>query len=99
MKLDWRLDWPARWWLLNVHAEPFGRDHASAGGSYDTGVQLMKDVYEAEPPLPIPYDFINMAGDTKKMSASKGTGLDAVEGSRLMPPEVLRYFVLRCAAD
>lgn len=94
VKLDWRLDWPGRWWLLNVAAEPFGRDHASAGGSYDTGVQIMKDVYEAPAPLPIPYDFINLAGDTKKMSASKGTGLDAEEGVTIMPPEVVRYLVL-----
>jgi len=94
VKLDWRLDWPGRWWLLNVQVEPFGRDHASAGSSYDTGVQIMQDVYEAEPPIPVPYDFINMVGDTKKMSASKGTGLDAVEGSRIMPAEVIRYFVL-----
>lgn len=99
VKLDWRLDWPGRWWLLHVVAEPFGRDHASSGGSYDTGVQIMKDVYEAEPPFPIPYDFINMAGDTKKMSASKGTGLDAVEGATIMPPEVLRYFILRAAPN
>jgi lysyl-tRNA synthetase class 1 len=97
VKLDWRLDWPGRWWLLKVNAEPFGRDHASAGGSYDTGVQIMKDVYEAESPLPIPYDFINMTGDTKKMSASKGTGLDAIEGSKIMPPEVIRFFILRAA--
>ncbi|MGZ6005665.1 MAG: lysine--tRNA ligase [Candidatus Saccharimonadales bacterium] len=95
VKLDWRLDWPARWWLLGVHAEPFGRDHASAGGSYDTGVQLMRDVYEAEAPLPVPYDFINLVGDTKKMSASKGTGLDAVEASELMPAEVMRYYVVK----
>lgn len=95
VKLDWRLDWPGRWWLLGVRVEPFGRDHASAGGSYDTGVQIMKDVYEAEPPMPVSYDFINMAGDTKKMSASKGTGLDAVESSRIMPAEVIRFFVLR----
>ncbi|MCA9327474.1 lysine--tRNA ligase, partial [Candidatus Saccharibacteria bacterium] len=97
VKLDWRLDWPGRWWLLGVTAEPFGRDHASAGGSYDTGVQIMRDVYEAEAPYPIPYDFINMAGDTKKMSASKGTGLDAVEGAEIMPAEVVRYFVLGAA--
>ncbi len=94
VKLDWRLDWPARWWLLQIQVEPFGRDHATKGGSFDTGVQLMKDVYEATPPIPVPYDFINMAGDTKKMSASKGTGLDAVEGSKIMPPEVIRYFIL-----
>jgi lysyl-tRNA synthetase class 1 len=29
------------------------------------------------------------------MSASKGTGLDAVEASHLMTPEVMRYFVFR----
>lgn len=26
VKLNWRIDWPARWWLLGVHAEPFGRE-------------------------------------------------------------------------
>jgi lysyl-tRNA synthetase class 1 len=57
----------------------------------------MKDVYEAPAPYPIPYDFINMAGDTKKMSASKGTGLDAVEGATIMPAEVVRYFILGAA--
>ncbi len=97
VKLDWRLDWPGRWWLLNVLAEPFGRDHATKGGSWDTGVQIMKDVYVAEPPYPVPYDFINMAGDNKKMSASRGTGLDAEEGSTIMPPEVVRFFILRAA--
>lgn len=95
VKLDWRLDWPGRWWLLKVQCEPSGRDHMTKGSSYDTGVQIMKDVYEAEPPYPVSYDFINMAGDNKKMSASKGTGLDAVEASHLMPPEVMRYFVFR----
>ncbi len=94
VKLDWRLDWPGRWWLLNIAVEPFGRDHASAGGSYDTGVQIMKDVYGSEAPYPVPYDFINLAGDTKKMSASKGTGLDAEEGVRIMPAEVVRYLIL-----
>lgn len=98
VKLDWRLDWPARWWLQQVDAEPSGRDHVTKGSSYDTGIQLMKEVFEAEPPLSVPYDFINMVGDTKKMSASKGTGLDAVEAAHLVPPEVMRFFVLRAPA-
>ena len=97
VKMDWRLDWPGRWWLLHINAEPSGRDHMTKGSSYDTGVQIMKDVYEGEAPYPIAYDFINMVGDTKKMSASKGTGLDAEEGSTIMPPEVVRYFILRAA--
>ncbi|HET9722142.1 MAG TPA: lysine--tRNA ligase [Candidatus Saccharimonadales bacterium] len=95
VKLDWRLDWPGRWWLLDVNIEPFGRDHATKGGSYDTGVQIMKDVYKAAPPMPVPYDFVNLAGDTKKMSASKGTGLDALGVVKTLPPEIIRYFMLR----
>lgn len=97
VKLDWRLDWPGRWWMQNVAVEASGRDHMTKGGSYDTGVQIMRDVYGGTPPYPVAYDFINMVGDTKKMSASKGTGLDAVEGAKLMPPEVVRYFILRSA--
>jgi lysyl-tRNA synthetase class 1 len=95
VKLDWRLDWPGRWWLMDISVEPFGRDHASAGGSFDTGVQIMKDVYQAKPPLPVPYDFVNLAGDTKKMSASQGTGLDALGVAKVLPPEIVRYFMLR----
>ena len=95
VKLDWRLDWPGRWWLLGVQVEPSGRDHMTKGGSYDTGVQIMRDIYGAEPPFPVSYDFINMVGDTKKMSASKGTGLDAVDGAKIMPPEVVRYWIMR----
>ena len=94
VKLDWRLDWPARWWLMGVNVEPFGRDHASAGGSFDTGEALMRHVYEAPAPIPVPYDFINRAGDTKKMSASKGTGIAADEAVKVLPAEVLRYFIL-----
>jgi lysyl-tRNA synthetase class 1 len=85
--------------LQKVGVEPSGRDHMTKGGSYDTGVQIMGDVYGAEPPYPVAYDFINMVGDTKKMSASKGTGLDAVQGAKLMPPEVVRYFILRSPAS
>lgn len=95
VKLDWRLDWPARWWLLYVQVEPFGRDHASSGGSYETGAAICREVFRHEPPLPVPYDFINRAGDTKKMSASKGTGIDAAEAVEVLPPEILRFFVLQ----
>jgi lysyl-tRNA synthetase, class I len=95
VKLDWRLDWTARWWQLKVSVEPFGREHASAGGSFDTGVQIMKDIYEAEAPIPVGYDSIHMVGDTKKMSASKGTAISGREGTEIMPAEVIRYFILR----
>jgi len=31
-KLTWRVDWPARWEILGVTVEPFGKDHATRGG-------------------------------------------------------------------
>jgi lysyl-tRNA synthetase class 1 len=43
----------------------------------------------------VPYDFVNLAGDSKKMSASKGTGLDAKGVVEVLPPEVVRFFMLR----
>lgn len=97
VKLNWRVDWPARWWLVGVDAEPFGRDHATKGGSYDTGAGLMDKVFKASSPLPIPYDFVNRAGDTKKMSASKGNGILMKEVIQVLPPEVVRYFILGVA--
>jgi lysyl-tRNA synthetase class 1 len=95
VKLNWRIDWPARWWLLGVNAEPFGRDHATKGGSYDTGKVIVKDIFGAEAPLPVPYGFINRTGDTKKMSKSAGETITLSELLEVLPPEVLWYFILR----
>lgn len=99
VKLNWRIDWPARWWLLGVNAEPFGRDHATKGGSYDTGEVIVKDVYGTEAPLPMPYNFINRTGDTKKMSKSAGDTITAAELLEVLPAEVVWYFVVRYAPD
>ena len=97
VKLNWRIDWPARWWLMNVEAEPFGRDHATKGGSYDTGKVIAKDIFGVEAPLPLPYNFINRTGETKKMSKSAGDVISANELLELLPPEVIWYFILRSA--
>lgn len=97
VKLNWRLDWPARWWLLNVQVEPFGRDHATKGGSYDTGKVLVDEIFGAQAPIPVPYDFINRTGATKKMSKSAGDTVTASELLDVLPPEMVWYFILRAA--
>jgi lysyl-tRNA synthetase class 1 len=93
-KLVWRIDWPARWRLLGVTVEPFGKDHATRGGSYDTGVRIVREVFQGEPPFPIPYEWIRLKG-AGDMSSSKGNVLSIGEVLTLVPPEVLRYLVLR----
>lgn len=99
VKLNWRIDWPARWWKLGVNAEPFGRDHATKGGSYDTGRRIVKDVYASEAPVPVPYNFINRTGDTKKMSKSAGDTITASGLLTLLPPEIVWYFIIRYAPE
>ncbi|MDD2626002.1 MAG: lysine--tRNA ligase [Candidatus Methanomethylophilus sp.] len=93
-KLTWRLEWPAKWKIFGTAAEPFGKDHAAAGGSYDTGKVIAKEIYGIEPPFPIPYEFVQLKG-VGQMHKSLGcsvTGLDAI---RMTPPEVLNYLFLR----
>jgi lysyl-tRNA synthetase, class I len=99
VKLNWRIDWPARWFLLGVNVEPFGRDHATKGGSYDTGEVIVKKVFGATPPLPVPYNFINKTGDTKKMSKSAGDTFTAAELLNLLPSELVWFFLLRYSPD
>jgi lysyl-tRNA synthetase class 1 len=93
-KLVWRVDWPARWTLLGVTVEPFGKDHATRGGSYDTGVRIAREVFDAEPPHPIPYEWIRLKG-RGDMSSSRGNVLAIWQMLEAVPPEALRYLVLR----
>jgi len=99
VKLDWRIDWPARWWLLKVNVEPFGRDHATKGGSYDTGAALSQKVFDDQPPLPLPYAFINRSGQTKKMSKSAGDTVNLAQLLQILPPETVWYFVIHYGPD
>ncbi len=93
-KLTWRVDWAARWKALGVSVEPFGKDHASRGGSYDTGERIAREIFGIEPPHPIVYEWIALKGQGD-MSSSKGNVLAADELLHVAPPEVLRYVVLR----
>lgn len=93
-KLVWRIDWPARWGLLGVTVEPFGKDHATRGGSYDTGERIMSEVFGGEAPFPIPYEWIRLKGQGD-MSSSRGNVLSITHMLEVVPPEVLRYLVIR----
>ncbi len=93
-KLTWRVDWPARWEMLGVTIEPFGKDHASAGGSYDTGVRIVREVFGAEPPFPIVYEWISLRGGGD-MSSSKGNVISIADMLETVPPDVLKYSVLK----
>jgi lysyl-tRNA synthetase class 1 len=88
-KLPWKVDWAAHWKVIGVTIEGAGKDHASAGGSYDIAMAICKEVFGYPEPFKIPYEFILIGG--KKMSSSKGVGLKAHDLVKILPAEVARF--------
>jgi len=93
-KLVWRVDWPARWPIFRVTIEPFGKDHATAGGSYDTGKRISEEIYKYPAPYPIVYEWIHLKG-VGAMHSSTGIVVTINEMLDVVPPEVLRYLIIR----
>ena len=87
-KLPWRFEWPAQWDILDVDFEPFGKDHAE--GSWPSGVDISRNVFEVEPPVPMVYEWFTLDGDA--LSSSSGDIVTVDEVLDLLEPEVFRYF-------
>ncbi len=92
-KLPWNLEWAAQWSLFGVTIEPNGKDLSTAGGSRDRSDAIAREVFEREPPINVPYEFLNIGG--KKMSTSAGRGAAAHAIAEVVPPEQLRFLFLR----
>jgi lysyl-tRNA synthetase class 1 len=91
-KLVWRVEWPARWKILGVTCEPFGKEHAASGGSWDTGKLISEQVYGCPAPYPIIYEHFMVGG--KKMSKSFGNVVTVRDWLDAAPAEALRYYML-----
>jgi len=92
-KLTWRVEWAARWKILKVTCEPFGKEHAAAGGSYDTSKRISEEIFGYPAPYPVIYEHILVEG--KKMSKSLGNIVTLEELLEILPPEVIRFFFFR----
>jgi len=92
-KLPWNLEWAAQWSLFGVTIEPCGKDLSTAGGSRDRSDAIAREVFEREPPINVPYEFLLIGG--RKMSTSKGQGASAQKIVEVVPPEQLRLLFLR----
>ncbi len=92
-KLPWKVEWPVKWKVYNVDVEGSGKDHGAAGGSHDMGVRIAKEVFKTHVPFDIPYEFFLFGG--AKMSSSKGEGAMAYEIYRILPPELIRFLMIR----
>ncbi|MDD3480678.1 MAG: lysine--tRNA ligase [Patescibacteria group bacterium] len=92
-KLPWKVEWPAKFAALGIDVEGEGKDHSSAGGSRDLANVLCKKVFKVESPYDLPYEHIIFKG--KKMSKSKGVGISAKDVYESLPPELIRFIMIR----
>lgn len=92
-KLPWKVEWAVKWNLWPVDIEGAGKDHSASGGSHDVSERLCREVLGKEPPFYFPYEFFLFGG--AKMSSSKGLGASAKGVSETLPPELLRFLMVR----
>lgn len=95
VKLPWKVDWPMRWSVENVMFEPGGRDHSSQGGSYQVSSVISRKIFNREPPMYRMYDFINLKGQTKKISGSSGTDMTPATLLKVYQPEIILWMFTR----
>ncbi len=93
-KLPWRLEWPAKWKILGVTFEPFGKDHGTQGGSYDTGKAISEKILDYPAPRPQMFERILRKGKGA-MHSSTGVNIPATEILDFVPPEMVRYMMAR----
>lgn len=92
-KLPWKVEWPVKWKAIGVTVEGAGKDHMSAGGSHDFAQRVCSNVINYPVPFPVPYEFFLIGG--KKMSSSKGRGSSAIGMLDILPPELLRFLMVK----
>ncbi len=90
VKLQWRVDWPARWQYEQVDFEPGGIDHSTPGGSFTTSKEIIKQIYDYPVPLYQLYEWIRQKGNTE-FSSSAGNVLTLDQVEKVYEPHLLRY--------
>jgi len=97
-KLNWRIEWAALWTLLNVSFEPYGKDHATPGGSRDSCAEIVEKIFGRKPPFGYPYEWVGFSVDGKDlgdMGSSDFLGVTPAEWLEIAEAEVLRYLYLK----
>ncbi|MCX6694903.1 MAG: lysine--tRNA ligase, partial [Candidatus Altiarchaeota archaeon] len=92
-KLPWRVEWAARWHHFKVTCEPFGKEHATVGGSYDTSKIVSEKVFDWPAPHPVVYEFFTLNGE--KISSSRGNIITLSDWLSIAEPEALKFFMYK----
>jgi len=97
VKLSWRIDWPAKWFVLDVTCEPAGKDHSVKGGSFDTGLEISRRIFGWEGPVKVPFEWVRIEG--RDMATSEGIVFSPKVWLSIASPELYRYWMLKSGLE
>ena len=88
-KVQWKVDWALRWYVLKVDYELYGKDLID---SARLSGQIVR-VLGGRPPLGFPFEMY-LDEEGHKVSKSVGRGVGVEQWRRYAPIEVLKYFLM-----
>jgi lysyl-tRNA synthetase class 1 len=88
-KVQWKVDWALRWYVLKVDYESYGKDLID---SARLSAQILK-LLGGRAPLGFPFEMY-LDEEGHKVSKSVGRGVGVEQWRRYAPIEVLKYFLI-----
>ncbi len=88
-KVQWKVDWALRWYVLKVDYELYGKDLID---SARLSGQILR-ILGGRPPLGFPFEMY-LDEEGHKVSKSVGRGVGVEQWRRYAPIEVLKYFLI-----
>ncbi|MGB9929814.1 MAG: lysine--tRNA ligase [Methanosarcina sp.] len=92
-KLTLPVAWPFFWEVFRPTVEVTGKGDALKNRAYDLGKRVIREIYGDEPPYPVLYESGSF-GKQGTVSSWKES-FSVSEILAIMPPEILRYLILR----
>jgi len=92
--LPWKVEWAAKFCVLEVDLEGAGKDHYAAGGSRHVSNKICRDIFDRKSPFDLRHEFI-LLDNGGKMSSSEGNGATAVEVYELLPKYIFRFMMIQ----
>lgn len=91
--MPWKVEWAAKFCVMDVDLEGAGKDHYAAGGSRHVSNRICEEIFRHRHPFDVRHEFILVEGS--KMSSSKGMGAFAVDLERLLPIYIFRFMMIQ----
>jgi lysyl-tRNA synthetase class I len=101
VKPSWALDWTIRVTHEQIHCEPAGQDHCSAGSTMDRTRAVYHSFLGSQQPVIVPYGLVRQSSDSGKVSGSRGGGMTLTELLAVLSPQLILWLYARrnCLSD